>query len=145
MMNSKDLLQQQLSASPHKRKPKGVKPDLTAGIKYNVELQRIVKALSNDINRTILPLVKTIAPEYQRDNAPIIVALDSWVDILAGALKSLRERWTNSQFQLLANNIASTFIRTANESNLRKTERDLGINLYGFATVDRLYSSFNRR
>lgn len=126
-MDSKQLLQQQLSAAPRSRKPKAAKPSAQTGIEYNVELQRIVKALHSDINRTLLPVIKNIAPEYQRDNAPIVIALDSWVDILTSALQTLRDRWTNTQFQSLANDMARRFVRSADDANTKR----LNIDVYG--------------
>ena len=110
-----------------KRKPKGVKPDLQAGITYNVELQRIVRAINSDINAIIMPTVRNLAPEYQRDS---IATVDSWVDVLTAALRIVRERYATPQFQALATTIAQRFVRTANASNLKRTERDLGINIY---------------
>lgn len=127
-MNSAELLQQQLAASTRKRKPKGVRLDASAGITYNAELQRIVRNVSKDVNSVIMTTVRNLAPEYQRDAA---MTLDSWVDVLTAALRTVRERYETPQFKALVVDIARRFVNTANTSNLRRTERDLGINLYG--------------
>lgn len=125
-MNSADLLQQQLNA-PGKRKARGVRPDMTNGINYNVELQRIVKSVSRDVNAVVMPVVRNLAPEYQRDAA---ITLDSWVDVLTAALRTVRQRYESPQFLALVADIARRFVTTANNSNRRRTERDLGINIY---------------
>ena len=125
-MNSADLLQQQLN-SPSKRKARGVRPDMTNGINYNVELQRIVKSVSRDVNAVVMPVVRNLAPEYQRDAA---ITLDSWVDVLTAALRTVRQRYESPQFLALVADIARRFVTTANNSNRRRTERDLGINIY---------------
>lgn len=125
-MNSADLLQQQLN-TPSKRKARGVRPDMTNGINYNVELQRIVKSISRDVNAVVIPVVRNLAPEYQRDAA---ITLDSWVDVLTAALRTVRQRYESPQFLALVADIARRFVTTANNSNLRRTERDLGINIY---------------
>lgn len=125
-MNSADLLQQQLN-TPVKRKARGVRPDMTNGINYNVELQRIVKSVSRDVNTVVMPVVRNLAPEYQRDAA---ITLDSWVDVLTAALRTVRQRYESPQFLALVADIARRFVTTANNSNRRRTERDLGVNIY---------------
>lgn len=125
-MNSADLLQQQLN-TPSKRKARCVRPDMTNGINYNAELQRIVKSVSRDVNAVVMPVVRSIAPEYQRDAA---ITLDSWVDVLTAALRTVRQRYESPQFLALVADIARRFVTTANNSNRRRTERDLGINIY---------------
>lgn len=125
-MNSADLLQQQLN-TPNKRKARGVRPDMTNGVNYNVELQRIVKSVSRDVNAVVMPVVRNLAPEYQRDAA---ITLDSWVDVLTAALRTVRQRYESPQFLALVADIARRFVTTANNSNRRRTERDLGINIY---------------
>jgi SPP1 gp7 family putative phage head morphogenesis protein len=129
-MTSAELLQQQLNATT--RKPKGTRLDVSAGIAYNAELQRIVRAVSKDINVNLMPTVRNLAPEYQRDGA---LVMDSWVDVLTAALRAVRIRWTNPRFQALANQIASRFVMGANNSNRRRTERDMGIDIFSDSTV----------
>jgi len=125
-MTSAELLQQQLSTSTRKR-PKGVKVDVSAGIAYNVQLQRMVRDISEQVNTIVMPVVRNLAPQYQRDS---VVTVNSWVDVLTEALQAVRIRITNPRFKLLATQMARQFINSANTSNLRRTERDLGINIY---------------
>lgn len=125
-MNSAELLQQQLN-TPRARKPRGVRPDLSNGIQYNADLQRIVRAVNRDINEILMPVVRNIAPEYQRDSD---VTLDSWVDVLAAALRQVRARYETPRFAAFVESIARKFVTTANNSNRRRTERDLGVNIY---------------
>lgn len=125
-MDSKELLQQQLNT---KRKSKGVKPDLQAGITYNADMQRIVRAVQKDINTSIMPIVKHTAPEYQRDNT--IQTVDSWVDVLTDAIKLLKNRWSSARFQSLANEIATKFVTTSSNANRKRNQTSFGIGVYG--------------
>ena len=124
-------LEEQL-ATPTRKRPKGTKPDVAAGISYNVELQRLVRAVTRDINANLMPTVRNLAPEYQRDSA---LVMDSWVDVLTNALRALRIRWSSPQFQALANDVARRFVTSANNSNRRRTERDMGIDIFSDSTV----------
>jgi SPP1 gp7 family putative phage head morphogenesis protein len=124
-------LEEQL-ATPTRKRPKGTKPDVAAGISYNVELQRLVRAVTRDINANLMPTVRNLAPEYQRDSAFV---MDSWVDVLTNALRALRIRWSSPQFQALANDVARRFVTSANNSNRRRTERDMGIDIFSDSTT----------
>ena len=124
-MTSAELLQQQLST---KRKSKGVKPDISAGVTYNAELQRMVRSVRKDVDSIVMYAVRSIAPEYQRDSE---LTLDSWVDVLNSVFVTIRERWSSAQFKALADSVARKFVTTTNNSNARRTERSLGINLFG--------------
>lgn len=125
-MDSKELLQQQLNT---KRKKKGVKPDLQAGIAYNAELQRIVRGIQKDIRTSIMPIVKSAAPEYQRDSE--IVTVDSWVDVLTDAIQLLKNRWSSARFQSLAKEVATKFVLTSGNTNKKRYQNDFGVNVYG--------------
>lgn len=110
-----ELLKQQLAT---KRKAKGVKPDVQAGISYNADLQRIVR----QINKDVKVIMKSAEPGYVRD---------SWVDTLATTIANVRARWSSSAFQAFANQIATKFVTTSNRTNARKNGTGLGINVYG--------------
>ena len=134
-------LEEQL-ATPTRKRPKGTKPDVAAGISYNVELQRLVRAVTRDINANLMPTVRNLAPEYQRDSASDVtdsaLVMDSWVDVLTNALRALRAlriRWSSPQFQALANDVARRFVTSANNSNRRRTERDMGIDIFSDSTT----------
>jgi len=124
-------LEEQL-ATPTRKRPKGTKPDVAAGISYNVELQRLVRAVTRDINANLMPTVRNLAPEYQRDSAFV---MDSWVDVLTKGLSNIRLRWSSPQFQALANDVAGRFVTSANNSNRRRTERDMGIDIFSDSTT----------
>lgn len=125
-MDSKELLQLQLTQK--RSKPKGVKPDIANGVAYYAELRRMIIAVTKDINVQIMPLVRSLAPEYARDSA--IEVNDSWVDILTAAMEFVKNKWTGPQFKLFADTAARRFVTAANQSNRRRTERDLGINIF---------------
>jgi SPP1 gp7 family putative phage head morphogenesis protein len=130
-MNSAELLQLQLSAK--RTKPKATKPDLSNGVTYAVELKKLVRAISADIDAYIIPTVRSLAPEYARDSA--IEVNDTWVDILTAAMKYVRNKWSSPQFQLLADTVARRFIQTANQSNRSRNEKSMGINIYADSQV----------
>ena len=125
-MNSKELLQLQLSAK--RSNPKGVKPDLSNGVAYYAELRRMIRAVSADINKYIMPVVREFAPEYSRDNA--IELNDNWVNVLTAAMEFVRDKWDSPRFKLFTDETAAKFVSAANLSNRRRTETDLGINIY---------------
>ncbi len=128
-MTSAELLQQQLATSK-RRKPKGVKQDLQAGATYQTELRRIVREVRKDIDTYIMSAVKSTSFEYTADGISTHVTLDSYVDVIAGALKLVRERWASPQFTALATRIARKFVTTANNTNAERTKRDLGIDIF---------------
>lgn len=125
-MTSKELLEQQLNATTNKRKLKGVEPALAVGMSYNADLQRIVREVSKDVNAQIMPLVRNMAPQYQADSA--IATIDTWVDVLTGALRLLSDKWSSPQFRTLANRIAQQFVRSANQVN--ESRFDIGIDVF---------------
>ena len=128
-MTSAELLQQQLTTSK-RRKPKGVKQDLQAGATYQTELRRIVREVRKDIDTYIMSAVKSTSFEYTADGVSTHIVMDSYVDVIAGALKLVRERWASPQFNALATRIARKFVTTANNSNAERTKRDLGIDIF---------------
>lgn len=110
------------------KKPNGIKPDFSAGVTYNAELQRLVKRVRTDVDAYIMAQVRNLEPEYTRDQA--VKLNDSWVDILTAAMEYVRNKWSSREFKLYADSIARRFITAANQSNRRRTERDIGINIY---------------
>lgn len=129
-MNSAELLQQQLNASNKRKKPKGVKQDLQAGATYHSDLRRIVREVRKDIDTYILGAVKSTSFEYVADGISTHVTLDSYVDVIAGALNLVRSRWSNPQFTAIATRIARKFVTTADSTNEQRTKRDLGIDVF---------------
>lgn len=107
------------------------------GIQYNAKLQRMVRQIKRDIDRKIVPLVRSLASQYVQDaDAPhTAVTLDAWSDIILGAMASLRERWTSNRVNTGAQRIAGDFVQSA----LKKSERDLkksaGIDVFSGSTV----------
>ena len=120
-MTSAELLQQQLATSK-RRKPKGVKQDIQAGATYQTELRRIVREVRKDIDTYIMSAVSSVQYAYTADA--------SYIDVIAEALKLVRERWASPQFTALATRIARKFVTTANNTNAERTKRDLGIDVF---------------
>ena len=124
-LTSKELLAQQLDNTVARGKAKGIKPPTAIGISYNSDLQRIVREISKDVNATIMPLVRSLAPQYQRDSA--IETRDNWVDTLIAAFTALQGKWTSQQFVALSNRIASQFVRDASQTNEKRFADDMRV------------------
>lgn len=91
-----------------------------AGIQYNVQLQRMVRALKRDIDVEIVPLLKQLAPEYIQDAG--------WSDVVAGALKRLLDRWTSPFNRRVAQDIADKFVKSATTTPAGQTS--FGIDIF---------------
>lgn len=129
---SQALLTEQLNQATRRKTPKGVEPALTVGVAYNAELQMIVREVSKDVNKHIVPLVRRLTPQYQADSA--IETLDTWVDQIVGALTLLKNKWSSPQFVALSNRIASKFVLSAsavNQKRFNESVRGFGINVFG--------------
>ena len=74
---------------------------MIAGIQYNAKLQRMVRAIKRDIDAQLVPLVRSLAPEYVTDAAPVPTT-DGWGDIIAQAIRSLLAKWTDPRAQAVA-------------------------------------------
>lgn len=130
-ITSQQLLTQQLNQATKRKKPKGIKAPVAVGISYNAELQRIVREISKDVNETIVPLVRTLAPQYQTDSA--IETRDNWVDVLTNALTLIKGKWSSQQFVTLSNQLASKFVRSAadvNQERFSDQMRSVGIDVF---------------
>ena len=129
LTNSSDLLQQLLNPQQSRRKPKGVRQATAVGQSYNVELQRMVREIKRDIDRIIMPVVKSSADQYTSDSAPIVTA-DTWVDLLVQTIQQVRNRWASPQFAAIARRIAERFVRDAATVNAERNIRDMGIDIF---------------
>lgn len=90
-------------------------------IVYNRKLQQIVKLVRADVDAELVPVIKQQAPEY---------VADGWPDVIAAVLRRILARWTSPFAQKQANDIASSFVRSAAEDNVRR-QKSFGIDLYG--------------
>lgn len=90
-------------------------------ISYNRKLQQIVKLVRADVDAELVPVIKQQAPEY---------VADGWPDVIAAVLRRILARWTSPFAQKQANDIASSFVRSAAEDNARR-QKSFGIDLYG--------------
>lgn len=125
-LTSQELLQQQLSA-PKRRKPKGVRPAVRVGLEYHMALREMVIRVRNDVDKHIMPVVRSMAPEYVGDSVPTV---DSWVDVLVGTIRSVTARWSSPAFQSVARRIAEQFVTEAATVNAARNRKDLGIDIF---------------
>lgn len=97
---------------------------MIAGIQYNAKLQRMVRAIKRDIDAQLVPLVRSLAPEYVTDSAT--PTTDGWGDIIAQAIRSLLTKWTDQRAQAAARSIAGDFVQAVDG----RAKRTLGIDVY---------------
>lgn len=127
MTTSAELLEQQLNQATKRRKPKPIAPALSVGISYNADLQRIVREVSKDINTQLMPLVRNLAPQYTGDSVSVNT-IDTWVDVLTGALQLIKDKWSSQAFRDLANRLSNQFVRTADQVNEKRF--DIGVDVF---------------
>lgn len=118
-MTSEELLQQQLAEISEQQaaKTKPVELPKDIGIRYNAELQRMVKSIQQEINKSIVPQLKYLAPEY---------TADSWVDTITSAIASLRNRLSGDNFKRYAERLATNFITDINTRNIKTMVKQFG-------------------
>jgi SPP1 gp7 family putative phage head morphogenesis protein len=133
-MTSEELLEEQLEAiSSQPRKAKEAKPVLPAfgaGRLYNAELQKLVRAVSKDINTQLVPLIRDLAPEFVADAA----ATDAWPEDITRMFLFLSEKWSSPQFLKAANDTAKVYVDRLNQNNRAKFQRQMkavGIDAFG--------------
>lgn len=126
MQTSQELLQQQLNDITEQQaaKTKPVELPKAIGIGFNAELQRTINQVRADIEKSITPQIRSLAPEY---------TADSWVDVITASISALRERWNSDRFQQWAERTASSFIQAVNLQNgqqMNKMFSSFGINVF---------------
>ena len=99
-----------------------MRPSVGTESRYNAELQRIVRAIRKDIDAALIPMIKALERDY---------IADSWVDVIAGGLRGLLEKWSSEKYKALANRIAGQFVQSANTENDKKFKNSLGIEVQG--------------
>ena len=96
--SSKDLAQEQLediANQPKKAKQaKPVQPDKQAARTFNAQLQKLTRAIKKDINEKIVPLIRSLEPQYIGDAA----INDSWADDIVALFASLKSKWSSPEF-----------------------------------------------
>ena len=97
---------------------------MIAGIQYNAKLQRMVRAIKRDIDAQLVPLVRSLAPEYVTDSST--PTNDGWGDVITQAIRSLLAKWTDPRAQAVARSIAGDFVQAVDG----RAKRTLGIDVY---------------
>lgn len=131
---AQQLLENQLEEiAGQNRKLKQAKPVQTpkrAGIAYNAELQKLVRAVRNDINTEIVPMIKALEPQYVSDTA----VNDGWADQIMTVFVQLINKWRSPSFLGAANQTANEFVKSVNQQNQRRFNRNtkaIGIDVFG--------------
>lgn len=134
-MDSKELLQQQLAEISEqqaaKTKPVELPKDIV--IRYNAELQRMVNSIQQEINRSIVPQLKYLAPEY---------TADSWVDTITSAIALLRQRLSGNNFKRFAERLAANFITDINTRNIQTMGKMFGSFGIDIMTINKQVTDF---
>lgn len=107
------------------------------GIQYNAKLQRLARQIKKDIDATLIPSIRSLAPEYVQDAARPTV--DAWSDVILALITELKRRWSSEWVTRGADRIASEFV----QSSLKKSERDMkksaGIDVFSGSPMMRDY------
>lgn len=126
---NQQLLETQLeSIASQGKKVKQMKPvdvPKSAGIRYNAQLQKLVAAIREDINTQIMPLIKSLEPQY---------VADGWATDIASVFNRLLSKWRSPAFMNAASETAAAFVKTVNEQNQRRFSRNaksIGIDVFG--------------
>lgn len=134
ILTSKDLLKQQLEDIAEKKPSKNVKPvdvSKSTGIQYNVQMQKMIKSIKQDIDRKLLPVLRKLAPQYQTDS---VFTMDTWVDEITAVLTQLTTKWTSPEFNAIADFMANQFVREAdgvNGKRFNRSMRSFGMDVFG--------------
>ena len=133
-ITSEELLVEQLEAitsgSQKTKEAKPVLPALGAGRLYNAQLQKLVRAISKDINTQLVPLIRDLEPQYVTDSA----VTDAWPEDITRMFLFLSEKWSSPQFLKAANDTAKVYVDRLNQNNSRKFQRQMrsvGLNVFG--------------
>ena len=134
MFSAKDLLEKQLEEIANRSKKakvsKGIVPSKQAAIRYNSDLQKLVRAIKKDINTKIVPLIRALEPQYIQDAA----VNDGWASDIALAFQALVQKWQSLPFTTAANQTAQQFvnnINSTNQSRFVKNAKAIGIDVFG--------------
>ncbi len=122
-ITSQELLQAQLEQANTRRQAKGVELSRSTGVSFNALLQKMVREIRKDVDRTILPLLRELEPQFQADAMP---TMDQYGPQLLAALRALVERWSSPAMRQIAEQTSTEFVRNANRVNRERFERDLG-------------------
>jgi len=131
---AQQLLENQLEEiTGQKRKlknPKPVEAPKRAGISYNAQLQKLVRAVRNDINTKIVPMIVALEPQYVTDAA----INDGWADQIMTVFVQLLQKWESPAFLTAANRTAEDFVNGVSQQNQRRFSRNtraIGIDIFG--------------
>ena len=135
--NSKELAQEQLEEianQPKKAKQaKPVEPDKQAARKYNAQLQKLVRAIRKDINEKIVPLIRSLEPQYIGDAA----INDDWPNEIMALFSQLKTKWSSPAFLGASKDVASIFVKAMNTQNSKRFAKSVkpigvtGIDVFG--------------
>jgi SPP1 gp7 family putative phage head morphogenesis protein len=133
-ITSEELLKEQLEAAASgtsaAKEAKPVLPAFGAGRLYSAELQKLVRAVSRDINTMLVPLIRELEPRYVTDSA----VNDAWPEDIASMFAALSAKWSSPQFIKAANDTAKVYVDRLNQNNSRKFQRQMrsvGLNVFG--------------
>lgn len=106
---------------------------------YLKQLRKINREVRNDVNTTVLPVIRVCVSEYTLQPGggttdAVIQTFDGWADIISNVLSRIVERWNTPFRKYQAEQIAQGFVKAAiSDADKRQ---DVSVNLY--AGNDRL-------
>lgn len=126
VIGTKELLQAQLEEIANRpKKAKAVRPvmpDKAAGRTYNAQLQKLVRAIRQDINEEIIPLIRSLEPQYIGDSA----VFDGWAPDIAAVFERVAAKWASPTFIGAAKSVAGSFVSAMGVQNSKRFARSVG-------------------
>ena len=123
-ITSQEILEQQIQeiTSQRRKQPRGVELSKRTGIEYNSQLQFLTREVKKDIDEQLIPLLCKLEPEYTADA--------NWFGLITNMLETLVAKWSSPTFRGVANQLASYFVRSADEVNEKRTKAQFGVDIY---------------
>ena len=105
---------------------------LRVGSEYNTELQRLVVRIKKDVQALLLPVIEQEAVNYLADSeeGSRFYFRDGWADRVQAVLDRLNLMYSMPWFSILANQVASKFVRASVDFVDKQHKRNFGIDVY---------------
>lgn len=128
-ITSKELIEQSVQEimTQRRKTPKGVELSKRTGIEYNTQLQLLVRQIKKDIDADLIPLLRKLEPEYVNDS---VMTYDAWFAQVSAMLRQLIDKWSSPTFRGIAEQLASQFVRTADQVNQKRSRAQFGIDVF---------------
>lgn len=124
---TEQLIQEHLSTK--RKKPKGIKPPDAVGLAYLADMRKMIRSMKKDVDAKLIPILKKTETDYILDSAPTYTE-DQWLGQLINAFEFLKMKWVGAGMDQVAAQIASKFVRSADQVNSKRNAADFGVNIF---------------